>query len=369
MLYIITIIMLVLNFINAYYKKYIKFIPYLLLILMWIIYFGNYENPDYHNYLSNYNNLEPGNDFGFFLLKNFFYTNNISYHTFLSIISAIGLFLIYKTIKKIGVNYSYIYILYFIYPFLLDVVQIRNFIIMSIFIYSIPYLLSNNNIDKIKYCILILIASTFQLTAIIYLPIVFLPNIKKYRFSKKIFILFILIIFILSLSPSFLNLIRKTILSLSEDSRLESWMNIKSRYGFLIYWGIQIINFILVKWCNDYLIKEEKSIIQINGISLKKFIFQKEFVNLVYYINMYAFLFLPFYRFQSTFTRFMRNIIILNLIVYCVYNLVKKKLHKTRINFNLIILIYTLFLFYIEIYIGYKDTIIKAIFENNIFFK
>lgn len=380
MIYILTGLMFFYNLINSFTRRYIKWFPYLFLLLMWILFFGNYQNPDYDNYSRSYLYVETGSDFGYFFIKNIFLSLGLNYHIFLSIFTLIGMLLINCTVRRFAENTSYIYALYFIYPFLLDVVQLRNFMAMAIFIFAIPFLLSQKKTDYIKYIILILLASTFQMTAIVYLPIIFVNKFKTNKLIRKMFVFLVLLIIILSFNHTFLIWTSNIIIRISNDPRLTSWLQIKTDYGFLLYWCIQISNFLLVLWSKRIL--EEKNVSFENIENQKKSSYissefgnlvtnekQKKFVNLVYWINIYAFIFLPFYVFQNTFSRFMRNITLLNLIVFYISNKSLDKNSNKKILYNLFIFGYSLFLFYIEIYWAYSETIVGAIFKYNIFFK
>ena len=67
------------------------------------------------------------------------------------------------------------------YPFLLDVAQIRHFMAISIFTFSVRYLESYSKKNLIKYIFLIVIAASQQIMAIAFLAylLVYLIDQKK----------------------------------------------------------------------------------------------------------------------------------------------------------------------------------------------
>jgi hypothetical protein len=146
--YIIALVFLITNLIGTFFGNKSKIRVIFILVSLWILFGWNTFNPDYYNYLSWYNDVQyssglftQGKDFGYNLLMKVTQLIGLEYSGFLIVVSIIGLLLIHSTIKRYAMSDSYVYLLYFIYPFLLDVVQVRNFIMMSILIYSVRFLL------------------------------------------------------------------------------------------------------------------------------------------------------------------------------------------------------------------------------------
>ena len=132
---------------------------------------------------------------------------------------------------------------------------------------------------------------------------------------------------------------------------------------------MQFANFSLVVWSSKNYKHNNKlcsrTLIHTQSDQIASDDFQKKYITLMVWINAYAFLFLPFYVFQSTFSRFMRNIVPLNLLVYTILS---KNLPSTsikKIMFPIIFIGYNFILFYIDIYILYNESIVDAIFSYN----
>lgn len=333
---------------------------------------ANTQNPDIQAYIIAFNPDRISSDFGYSILVLFFDFMGFDYESFRLIISAFGIILIHQTVKKFLKNQSPFYLLYFIYPFLIDIVQVRNFLVMSLLIYSTPYLLTGKNKDYFKFIFSILIASTIQLTAIVYLPIIFVAKAKKNILFKCILIFNIIVLIIISANKNLLGLLAgSAVLMLGEyDNRIGQYGFIQTNYGFLLLWFFQIANFVLVAWakniyCNNIIFKDkglktkEKTYFSNKDEDIKA-----KYMLLIYWINIYAFLFLPFYVFQITFSRFIRNLIPLNLIAFLIIEQMQNK-NYNKYLFRLIYLSYHLFILWADLNWLYPNININDFFEYN----
>lgn len=140
-----------------------------------------------YTYLPGYYHIVNGYESRFEII--FVWLNKLVYHIFnnvdwLFIISSfITLYLVYKTIRKYSDNVTLSILMLFVTRFYLySFTQVRQYIAIAIFIYAIKYIV---NKDLKRYLLCILIAIGFHKTAIIYLPIYFIGNLKLSR-SKYI---------------------------------------------------------------------------------------------------------------------------------------------------------------------------------------
>lgn len=340
----------------------------LIFIFLLILMAANMNNPDYANYRRGFytQDFRESTEWGYVLLTRFFYSLGCSYSQFRLITSAIGLILINCTVRKYLKYSSPYYLLYFLYPFMMDIVQVRNFLAMSIFIFSVPWLISDKKYDWIKYCIAVIIASLMQKTALVYIPIVLFRNTQNSKLLKNILMVSIILSIACGLSRSMLNklsVILMNVLVNEGDSRLEGYATIQTRYGYLLHWAFQAADFIFIWWADRIARMSEDHNVKMRASSRK-------FVTMVYWINAYAFLFMPLYVFQSTFTRFMRNIVPLNEIAcLSVFSetkgVFKQKLNYERLLFICAFVAYTVVLFQMNLNGTYHDSIVKQVFESN----
>lgn len=214
------------------FKKSRKTVFYFLILLI-SIFIGFRSNlPDYTNYVNFYLKL-PTNfmqaikisnfDFLFIIFSVFLKLlyNNIYFYFF--IIAFITIYLTFNAYKKLS-NYYLISIYLYISSILLflPMVQIRNALALGIIMNSIKYISTK---EKGKYFSLIILASFFHWSSIVFIPVYYLNKIK---FKTKMNIL------LLILFPIIISLIGSNITHI-----LEYLVNIipfeKTKYKILFY--------------------------------------------------------------------------------------------------------------------------------------
>lgn len=376
MAFFISAFLLFLNGLLSHLKKNAKFIAFILLMFMWILFWSNTTNPDYYNYLRHYNSIQAGSqifdgsgqEFGYRALMKIAANIGFSFETFLLIVSGLSFALIHSTVKKFSKNYNYVYSLYFIFPFFLDVVQIRNFIAMAIFIFSVRYLLDDSIKSKVKYIFLILIASTIHYTALLYLPMLLIKTNRKNYLIRSVVLFAIIGSLIILGNNKQIPYINQIVRLLFDSDKVLSWTGKMTDYGFILFWAMQTMSF-LVAFHAKKLFKDSIKDNDSNSLTENQILSERNralFVNLVYWINLLAFIYFPFYLLASTFTRLMRNILILN---YISCSIVHGRLTRSnrRTLFNVIVFSYVLFFFVVELYLPYKDLVIYEILQNNLF--
>jgi hypothetical protein len=334
----------------------------------WVLYWGNTQNPDINNYMIQYEsaifagNISMGAElqFGFLLIMKFCSALGMSFEFFVATITILSYLLIHSTVRKFSNNYNYFYLLYFIFPFFLDVVQIKNFLAMAIFIYAIQYLLTNLLKDKVKYVFLIIVAGTIHYAALLYLPMALINVKKKNELTRFIAVFAVVGSLVVLLNGKQIPFINEFVRLFFYSEEIIGWLETKTNLGFILFWAMQTASFFMVKYSKTLFIK--------NTVN-NSFVSEKVslFINLVYWINIMAFLFFPFYILASTFSRLMRNIILLNYISFSITsNLIKNR--DEKIIFNLLVAVYVLFFFIVQLS-PYMESVVEAIFKNNLIFK
>lgn len=167
-------------------KKSLTLFFVLLFMLMWIIMGFNTQNPDYEYYNNLFLRAKHGISYhavetGFWFLINISVKLGIDYSMFIKIYTLIGLMLIGNSIVKYTKKSSLVLLLYMCYPFLLDVVQIRHFMAMAIFIFAMRYLEEYSKKNLLKYIACIVIAASQQIIALSFLVyiLVYFTDQKK----------------------------------------------------------------------------------------------------------------------------------------------------------------------------------------------
>lgn len=365
-LFIFIGLILITIFYGVFYKKKRNLcLSVILLLLLMILMGGNSDNIDYTIYENMYNSSFFSKDIGFGILINFSKFIGLDINSFRLMISIIGLFLIHKSlIKMANQKYAFFYLIYFIYPFLFDVVQVRNFLAMSIFIYATTFLIDNTFKNKVTYILLIVCAASIQKVALIYVLVVLIVDFKgNKKIYKYVLILIIGFSIILGLNKSLtLNFI-KNIADIYSTGLIgiDNYLSVNTNYGWIISWFQQCMNF--------FIINKIKKIgdLPSNTMTNK----QREYISLIYNINLLMFVFLPLYVLDENYTRIFRNVMPLNWIAISVVagqKPVKSVLQTKSINkYQLIQLISILFamLLFALMSRDYWDSIIIKIFSMN----
>lgn len=280
-------------------------------MFMWGLFGGNYENADYSNYYYAYDLVKSESFFsltdlkfesGFLFLMKFLSFVGLDYNQFLMVLSFLGLGLIVISVERETPKPEFVYLLYLLYPFFFDVVQIRFFCACAIFCFSLHYLSKPKYRNKVKYAVGVIIASLFHITALPFLVFIFLDKTKPKR---------ILIASILVSGAGFLLVwsgVLPFLLGLLND-RLTGYISNPSKIGFIFYITTQLGLILLVLSARTILIKR-------NIIS--------KYVEMVYKLNIASIAFFPLYIVNSNFIRLYRVIIIPTYIVLSLLILNKK---------------------------------------------
>lgn len=145
-----------------------------LLVVVFLAIAGNLENPDRINYSENFEGIRVrGQDEsfepGYQTLARIASAMGLDYGAFHSVMSAIAVLLIARTILDATDRPGIALAAYLCFPFFWDVTQVRNFYAMSIILFGMRYLLNDQRASASKYAIAILCASLFHLTSLFYL--------------------------------------------------------------------------------------------------------------------------------------------------------------------------------------------------------
>jgi len=352
MTYVISGLLIIANFISSLLKGKGKLLSRMLLVFMWILFWGSYNNADYLNYrtfydyVSNYGAGFSTSDVGFVMLARFAAKFGLEYHHFLMILSFVGIYLITETAKKYSTKPQLVYMLYFIHPYLLDVVQIRNFFAMAIIIYCFRYIEQEGIGNNIKFVVGVLIAFSIHAISILFLPIVLLKKLEVRRLALVVFI--VLLIGIPLAYSNFFQIVASKIVGVQ---RVENYFINRARFGFLIQFFIQFFIFLMIHYSKVVIEKR-------NGAN--------KFVDLVYKTNLYLITLFPLYIINGTFERGFRMIMILNYIVFSKLYMTSNIREKGIILGVIFVFAFLLFSHYI--FMPYRDTVLFPIFQNNLLF-
>lgn len=282
----------------------------LFLVLLIVVMGGNNLNQDYLNYGNFYSGLalesiEPG----FKMLMTFGHLMNLTYDDFRFLICAFSLLLMWAGIQRMTSKMSYkVYILYCIYPFCLDIIQLRNFIMMAILIFATSFLKERKFYNELVFTVLVLVGTTIQTLGIVYLLAVIL-----YRFDKKDHVK-VLIIFtmsaatIISMFPFTQSILSNIILNNGIDffDKADSYSTKIVQNGYVLYLLADYLLLMVFLYIRKHTIDRSSSV-------------EYELQTAVYSMITVATIFFPLYTINLSFNRAFRNVIpllIINEIVF-----------------------------------------------------
>ena len=351
MSYIIVFNSLFLALVSSFFRNSGLFA--LLLIPVMLVMFGaNYSNADYEHYLATYELQEQGvvfetSQIGFITLMNISSSLGLTYTGFLISVSIIGIFLIYTTVIKYTTKPNFVFALYFIHPFFLDIVQVKHFLAMSIIIFSAQFLIENKLTSTYKYIGGILIAASIHYISLFFIPLAFIKEIKF-----KILFLTIVTLSLSLLALDKFGLIQIIAIKIAGESRTASYFENRANLGFFVQYFIQLIMLATVFFSVRSLRKKNKS---------------NKFIEITLIINIYLLVLFPFYMINGTFERAFRMALILN---YILFSLTFTSLSlKPKILYSLFLIVMVGLLFYWHVYHNYSEEVFYSIFENNYVFK
>lgn len=246
MILLLIFILLILQFIffsGTKYEKKMLLIPTVFLFLFGGLRkgIGGYDYYVYEYFYSLPKNQNPyGYEIGFVKLRNFCHILGLNYNGFLMILSFIFIFILYYLFIEYSEQPTLCLLIYFsLFYFWQNFTILRNFIAIILFWIGIKYILEDNFIKYIIFCI---VAFLFHKSAIIIFPMYFLLKLKP---KKKIIILSFLGAGVLTLFSSLIFYIKSDLFGLTE--RMLRYSNIKESGNIVEYLEILILNIILYK--------------------------------------------------------------------------------------------------------------------------
>lgn len=363
------------DFINTRSKTVLTVI---LALVLGMIMGGGYNNPDYKmydgmytasvmnfNYSFDYEDSIQGGysrNLGYTILNNILGTMGLSYQEYKIVTSIFLLLLLLLYSKKIVPKLSLVVLLYVLYPFFMDIIQVRAFYVEVILLVAIYYLSKYNQkiSGYILFIILMLISGMFHSMGwlwLLFIPFRLLLQSKKFKFIP-----FLFIIFGISL-PLYANIISSNFLPIMY---IMSESDVTAHYGaytsneftvhlgYLYVWGYDLA-------LAGLLYKMKKIIIRSSVTQL-----QKAFVINTYMLFLFVICILPASAISTESVRWSRALMIESYISLVIYNMCERNyIRKFLVVFFL--LSATILMSYCNFYQVHSQWILPS-FDNNVFF-
>lgn len=337
-------------------------IPFVLVAAMIVLSGFASDIPDYQEYQMAYNRggTSSGTEFLFDILIKCCKKVGLSYKDFRVVVAIVGfafLFLAFRKIKKFTeINLTSLMTMYFFFPFALDVVQIRNFLAMTLMLYAFTWLFDATYKSKVIFMACMLGAIGFQSIAIVYLPFILLDKVEKNKNLKRFLLGMCFMSAILGINREYTIDLIMTIqrLIFKTDIRLFSYINNQARFGWIVAWVIHFSNCFFTYQFYRILLKEN-----IENCNMKVAYAKK-----IYWVNIYLTVFLALYVINGNFFRIVRNVTALNNSSFLMLfnNKIRHKHMKLKCLYMLLILLQVV----LYIIAPHFDDIVLKIFAKNL---
>lgn len=369
MAYIMSAYFFLLEFISTRKKLSIG----LLCIFLFVLGSGNYNNADYINYYTRYENMNNAElEAGWGVITKAFSSLGFDFLVFKAFLILLLLILVYKTAKLYRADVYSVFLCYLFFPFIWDIIQLRNTVVMMLLITAFTYLLQPGWKNIIKYAIVIIIASLFHQVALWY--ILFIP--AKFVKNRKLLAYLCVFCTITGCLFVYTGVIDEAIAMLVERERTLGYLSAKAGLGVVVGWTRIILStFVFLIFYKRYRnLKDNKGILiktkNIDKTRIKdKYIRVNyhEFADLLYKINFINLLVCVLNCYNAMFFRIVRNALLLN-IVFIIHVINSDVKYKKSGLLNIIFAVISFVLIAGVDYMANAQGTFFAVMENNLFF-
>ncbi|MEG2640155.1 MAG: EpsG family protein [Bacilli bacterium] len=249
-------------------------------------------------------------DIGYGFLLNIAHGMDLSLSTFRFLEYFIGILLIHFGVKKIaGKNEIIFFVLYLIYPFLLDVIETRNFLALSVLIFSIQFFLKKGMGRKLFFILLFALSCTLHKIMVIYIPcfLLFLIPTKSKNIRKAIYMLFFMCCVIGVQRDVVSNVLLSVEHIVGHIPGIDRNLRVDNENGWIVTYFSTISFFIAANLIYSEFLKLANS----NVIKKDSFIFKS--AKLIFVLSIWSCMFIPFYAVSADYMRVSRNMIPLSI--------------------------------------------------------
>ena len=303
--------LLLCNIINLLYRRPPRFVPYVVLGTLVAISATNTQNVDSAIYRVGYYygvGLRPL-EWGYKCLADMAYSAGLDFETFRSLLVAGGFVVLHLAVAKQVTQQASFYLLYAVYPFLLDIVQVRNFVSFAVVTLALVILVHGRGANRVLFIGLVLIAASFQAIALFYLPAVYLVRPIPRLLVRS---WFAIVAAACVASVYFRDRLSSLVAQFSTiDGRLDSYSTVQTRMGFLVPWAIWLTGIVSVYFASRLLSRAAAASPYDARLGASA-----RFSSLVLRLNGWAAASLPLFLLNPTFERLLRDVAPLNLMVF-----------------------------------------------------
>ncbi|ABJ62520.1 EpsG family protein [Leuconostoc mesenteroides] len=297
----------------------------ILLSVLFIAYIPIDTVQDTRIYYSSYYSDSGGFELGYSYISHWFLIHGFSFLQFKIIVGGIALLLIGYSVQHYIQNISLFVVLWLPFPFLIDVIQFRNFLMFSLVLYSSIYLTRHNLFLKSYGIFLLYMATLFHSGAWIFFIVIPVSFIKVSKVVKFVPMLLCvswvagLLLYFTSLSTKVIDFLSKYSVSLTNREVLVNRVGgiyVPRFWQIFMFW-IAITLFVIVI----------NNIVSLESRQTKNS--EKIFPLLLF--SLVGLLVIPLITLQWDYTRIMRNAFVFSEILY-IWNLEQKNVSLEETN-------------------------------------
>lgn len=348
---------------KVYDTKFPSVMEFLILLLIFLLITSNRTGLDILSYVGAYESgvYDYTREPLYTLLSCLFYKMGVSFYIFRAVLTLFSGLMAISTVKKLGVDLSFILLFYLPSMIFTDSMQFRNAVAFFVMVWSLKYFVVKEKYAVVKYVICILLISQIH-TAYYFALIMVVGFLRK---TRKRLAAFLLTMGIFVSGITLLNGRQVPMLVfflehfLAEgDSRIWKY-NTSGNLGWVIPTGIHIITIVIAAIVNRYAHKE------CLGITGK----QLEYLDLVFVYNFVLFLTVPAIMMNMHYYRLIRGAFMLNVTGFSF--LFQKKVKTERLQYLVLGAVILLTgLWYVLDMVVFENSLVMAgpVLEGRLFF-
>lgn len=321
---------------------------------------ANREGNDIINYVRDYNSVQTfQREPIYVVLKILGKSIGLNFYQFRAVVSLIGYMLIVSTIKKYTSNVQFVLFFYCTYLLFMDSWQVRNFLAVSVFVYSVRFL-SNTGSKKnlIAYCVCILISTGIHTAFIIYYILTLLYIKKRRVLVYSLCFVMAALSLITWLNDNKIPFIDIVVgILMGDNARAQEYFSLTTNLGFLAPVALYIYGILGV-----FLVKRQTKTSRMDNEKIK-------FCDLVLLINLCFISTIPMSMMSLTFYRLIRNLQYLNFCVYANGYCEQNKLRKRLVIIMFVVLLCMGWLVFDFTMYSSAEYIVTPVFEGDWFWK
>ncbi len=347
-------------------KKRSKVLTFLMLAIMWVIFGLCTYNGDYGNYSWIYQNIENPLYWGEFefLFNVIMYVcsvSGLSFVQFRMVFGGLYIILLYIVIGKYTENKAEVLGLYMLFPFLFFTTVIRSGFASILIMLAYHEIIAEKD-NKIKFWILIILASLMQYTSIFFILYYYLRR-KEFR---RISVIVVVGMVLATFAAYYTGIIYHVVSQITSSYRTLKWF-MPADSAQEPRWILYLVIIDLMMIFLAYLSRKE------NRMLSRNFYDVNPYADDIFYINIVMLIFIPTFFVTNASARFMWEILLLNIICYAKDDEIgfpSNSLKRLQFSRKMVVLIAFLLFFAFYSNLPYRGTVYDGnlIFQNNLIY-